>query len=188
MAFTMTRPAISQHLRILLDAGLVAEQRTGRERRYRLQPDGLDEVDGGALERAGAARTGTTEDGDIELAGEAGTVPEGLRLAADLQPDVVLTDVHLGAHNALQALPELRAAAPGAKVVALSGSSAEQVGADIADVDAYVEKHGVLVNPLAYDGYPSIGCAPCTHRVAPGEDPRSGRWSGQAKTECGIHV
>jgi phosphoadenosine phosphosulfate reductase len=57
-----------------------------------------------------------------------------------------------------------------------------------ADVDAYVEKHGVLVNPLAYDGYPSLGCAPCTHRVAPGEDPRSGRWSGQAKTECGIHV
>jgi phosphoadenosine phosphosulfate reductase len=57
-----------------------------------------------------------------------------------------------------------------------------------ADVDAYVEKHGVLVNPLAYDGYPSIGCGPCTHRVAPGEDPRSGRWSGQAKTECGIHV
>ena len=57
-----------------------------------------------------------------------------------------------------------------------------------AQVDAYVEQHGVLVNPLAYDGYPSIGCAPCTHRVAPGEDPRSGRWSGQAKTECGLHV
>ena len=56
------------------------------------------------------------------------------------------------------------------------------------DVDAYVEANGILVNPLAYDGYPSIGCAPCTHRVAPGEDPRSGRWSGQAKTECGIHV
>jgi phosphoadenosine phosphosulfate reductase len=57
-----------------------------------------------------------------------------------------------------------------------------------AEVDAYVEKHGVLVNPLAYDGFPSIGCAPCTHRVAPGDDPRSGRWSGQAKTECGLHV
>lgn len=57
-----------------------------------------------------------------------------------------------------------------------------------ADVDAYAELHGVLVNPLAYDGYPSIGCAPCTHRVAPGADPRSGRWSGQAKTECGLHV
>ena len=55
-------------------------------------------------------------------------------------------------------------------------------------VDAYVEQHGVLVNQLAYDGYPSIGCAPCTHRVAPGEDPRSGRWSGSAKTECGLHV
>ena len=57
-----------------------------------------------------------------------------------------------------------------------------------ADVDAYVEANGVLVNPLAYDGYPSIGCAPCTRRVAPGEDPRSGRWAGSAKTECGLHV
>ena len=56
------------------------------------------------------------------------------------------------------------------------------------DVDAYVQTHGVLVNPLAYDGYPSIGCAPCTHRVASGQDPRSGRWSGSAKTECGLHV
>jgi two-component system, NarL family, nitrate/nitrite response regulator NarL len=81
-----------------------------------------------------------TEDGDIELAGEAGTVPDGVRLAGELQPDVVLTDVHLGAHNALQALAELRTAAPGAKVVALSGSSAHEVGADTADVDAYVEK------------------------------------------------
>jgi phosphoadenosine phosphosulfate reductase len=57
-----------------------------------------------------------------------------------------------------------------------------------ADVDAYVAEHGVLVNPLAYDGYPSIGCAPCTRRVAPGEDPRSGRWAGSTKTECGLHV
>jgi phosphoadenosine phosphosulfate reductase len=56
------------------------------------------------------------------------------------------------------------------------------------DVDAYVAEHGVLVNPLAYDGYPSIGCAPCTRRVAPGEDARSGRWSGSTKTECGLHV
>jgi phosphoadenosine phosphosulfate reductase len=57
-----------------------------------------------------------------------------------------------------------------------------------AEVDAYVAEHGVLVNPLAYDGYPSIGCAPCTRRVAPGEDPRSGRWAGTTKTECGLHV
>jgi phosphoadenosine phosphosulfate reductase len=57
-----------------------------------------------------------------------------------------------------------------------------------ADVDAYVAEHGVLVNPLADDGYPSIGCAPCTRRVQPGEDARAGRWAGQAKSECGLHV
>jgi phosphoadenosine phosphosulfate reductase len=56
------------------------------------------------------------------------------------------------------------------------------------DVDAYIEDNGILVNPLAYDGYPSIGCAPCTHRVAEGEDPRSGRWKGSSKTECGLHT
>jgi phosphoadenosine phosphosulfate reductase len=55
------------------------------------------------------------------------------------------------------------------------------------DVERYVTEHGVLVNPLVYDGYPSIGCATCTRRVAPGEDPRSGRWAGSTKTECGIH-
>jgi phosphoadenosine phosphosulfate reductase len=55
------------------------------------------------------------------------------------------------------------------------------------DVDRYVTEHGALVNPLQYDGYPSIGCWPCTRRVAPGEDKRSGRWAGSAKTECGIH-
>ncbi|MEO5854031.1 MAG: phosphoadenylyl-sulfate reductase [Nocardioides sp.] len=54
-------------------------------------------------------------------------------------------------------------------------------------VDQYVAEHGVLVNPLVHDGYPSIGCLPCTRRVAPGDDPRSGRWAGTAKTECGIH-
>ncbi|QYJ05273.1 phosphoadenylyl-sulfate reductase [Nocardioides panacisoli] len=54
-------------------------------------------------------------------------------------------------------------------------------------VDDYIRDNGVLVNPLTYDGYPSIGCAPCTRRVAPGEDPRSGRWAGTNKTECGIH-
>jgi phosphoadenosine phosphosulfate reductase len=54
-------------------------------------------------------------------------------------------------------------------------------------VERYIAENGVLVNPLVYDGYPSIGCAPCTRRVAPGEDPRSGRWAGTNKTECGIH-
>lgn len=56
-----------------------------------------------------------------------------------------------------------------------------------ADVDAYIEKHRVLVNPLLFDGYASIGCWPCTRRVGAGEDSRAGRWSGFAKTECGIH-
>lgn len=55
------------------------------------------------------------------------------------------------------------------------------------EVDAYIAEHQILVNPLVYDGYPSIGCWPCTARVAPGEDPRSGRWKGFNKTECGIH-
>ena len=55
-------------------------------------------------------------------------------------------------------------------------------------VERYIAENGVLVNPLVYDGYPSIGCAPCTRRVAPGEDPRSGRWAGTGKTECGIHT
>ena len=55
-------------------------------------------------------------------------------------------------------------------------------------VERYIAENGVLVNPLVYDGYPSIGCAPCTRRVAPGEDPRSGRWAGTGKTECGIHA
>ena len=48
--------------------------------------------------------------------------------------------------------------------------------------------YGVLVNPLVEDGYPSIGCEPCTARVTPGADARSGRWAGRAKTECGIHA
>ena len=56
------------------------------------------------------------------------------------------------------------------------------------DVDRYIAENNVLVNPLQYDGYPSIGCWPCTRRVAPGEDPRSGRWSGTGKTECGLHA
>ena len=56
------------------------------------------------------------------------------------------------------------------------------------EVERYVAEHNVLVNPLQHDGYPSIGCWPCTRRVAPGDDPRSGRWAGTGKTECGIHA
>ena len=56
------------------------------------------------------------------------------------------------------------------------------------DVLAYAAEHKAPVNLLVDFGYPSIGCEPCTKQVAPGEDPRSGRWAGQAKTECGLHV
>jgi phosphoadenosine phosphosulfate reductase len=55
-------------------------------------------------------------------------------------------------------------------------------------VDDYIATHGVLVNPLVYDGYPSIGCSTCTLKVEAGADPRSGRWAGTGKTECGIHA
>jgi len=56
-----------------------------------------------------------------------------------------------------------------------------------ADLEAYFEEHGLPRHPLVAQGYPSIGCSPCTHKVAPGEDPRSGRWKGWDKVECGIH-
>ncbi|POX98158.1 phosphoadenylyl-sulfate reductase [Mycobacterium kansasii] len=56
------------------------------------------------------------------------------------------------------------------------------------DMQDYITEHDVLVNPLVYDGYPSIGCAPCTAKPADGADPRSGRWQGLAKTECGLHA
>ncbi|GFG84470.1 phosphoadenylyl-sulfate reductase [Mycolicibacter algericus] len=57
-----------------------------------------------------------------------------------------------------------------------------------AEMDAYIAEHNVLVNPLVDEGYPSIGCAPCTVKPAAGADPRSGRWAGSAKTECGLHA
>ncbi len=55
------------------------------------------------------------------------------------------------------------------------------------DVNRYVAEHSIPVNPLIEVGYASIGCAPCTRPVAPGENPRAGRWAGRGKTECGIH-
>ncbi len=57
-----------------------------------------------------------------------------------------------------------------------------------ADIDAYFDRHQLPRHPLQADGFLSIGCMPCTDRVAPGEDPRAGRWRGHNKTECGIHL
>ena len=56
------------------------------------------------------------------------------------------------------------------------------------DVDAYIADNGILVNPLLYDGYGSVGCAPCTRRILEGEDARAGRWAGTGKVECGLHA
>jgi phosphoadenosine phosphosulfate reductase len=55
------------------------------------------------------------------------------------------------------------------------------------DVWRYIMANEVPYNPLHDSGYPSIGCLHCTRQVKPGEDPRAGRWSGFAKTECGLH-
>jgi phosphoadenosine phosphosulfate reductase len=59
---------------------------------------------------------------------------------------------------------------------------------DKARLDAYFEEHKLPRHPLETQGYPSVGCAPCTSKVLPGEDPRAGRWRGWDKTECGIHT
>jgi phosphoadenosine phosphosulfate reductase len=56
------------------------------------------------------------------------------------------------------------------------------------DIAAYMDRHDLPRHPLVAKGYPSIGCAPCTTPVAPGEDPRAGRWRGRQKDECGIHM
>lgn len=56
------------------------------------------------------------------------------------------------------------------------------------DVAAYVTEHSIPTHPLLEQGYRSIGCAPCTRAVLPGEDERAGRWSNLTKTECGIHL
>jgi phosphoadenosine phosphosulfate reductase len=56
------------------------------------------------------------------------------------------------------------------------------------DVAQYEADHGLPIHPLVPRGYLSIGCAPTTRPVGPGEDPRAGRWAGSNKTECGLHI
>jgi len=81
----------------------------------------------------------------------------------------------------------------GTKVVAWDNSKKMIKIAPIADwsdddLAAYVETNALISNPLLADGYPSIGCEPCTSRPAAGADARSGRWAGTGKTECGIQL
>lgn len=56
------------------------------------------------------------------------------------------------------------------------------------DLWSYIHRHNLPAHPLFQQGYLSVGCAPCTAPVAPGEDERSGRWAGTGKTECGLHT
>jgi phosphoadenosine phosphosulfate reductase len=62
------------------------------------------------------------------------------------------------------------------------------VGWSATDLLDYIRAAGLPSHPLVAKGFPSIGCLPCTSRVAPGEDPRAGRWRGRTKSECGIHT
>lgn len=80
-----------------------------------------------------------------------------------------------------RALPAFEAVGPRIRINPL----ARWTTADLAD---YMRAKGLRENPLVAYGYLSIGCFPCTQVVKPGEDARSGRWVGQAKTECGIHL
>lgn len=59
---------------------------------------------------------------------------------------------------------------------------------DAAKLVAYIEEHNLPKHPLVARGFQSLGCAPCTTKTKPGEDPRAGRWRGQDKSECGIHI
>jgi len=56
-----------------------------------------------------------------------------------------------------------------------------------ADIESYKRDHELLEHPLAAQGYPSIGCWPCTRPVHEGDNPRAGRWAGRGKDECGLH-
>jgi phosphoadenosine phosphosulfate reductase len=78
-------------------------------------------------------------------------------------------------------LPVVEADGERIKVNPLAGWSS-------ADVGAYLLRHDLPEHPLVADGFRSIGCMPCTTRVADGEDERDGRWRGRGKTECGIHL
>jgi phosphoadenosine phosphosulfate reductase len=86
---------------------------------------------------------------------------------------------HHGAARA--ALPVIEAADGRIKVNPLANWGGDEVA-------AYFDAHALPRHPLEADGYRSIGCLPCSDRVAAGEDIRAGRWRGRAKTECGIHL
>ena len=89
-----------------------------------------------------------------------------------------------------QALPDRGAGRPWKRSSSSRGGSASirwSIGA-LPELIAYIDEHRLPKHPLINDGYPSIGCIPCTRRVAAGEGYRDGRWAGTDKVECGIHT
>lgn len=108
-------------------------------------------------------------------------------LARALAPfDVVLTGRRRHQAATRAAMPRFErdltdAAGMRVKVNPLADWSPEEVAARLRAL-------GLPPHPLVAQGFPSIGCIPCTTRVRPGEDARAGRWRGRAKTECGIHA
>lgn len=79
------------------------------------------------------------------------------------------------------AIPTFEADGPRIKINPLASWTPQALAARVAE-------RGLPAHPMVAQGYPSIGCMPCTDRVAEGEDPRAGRWRGKDKTECGIHL
>lgn len=78
-------------------------------------------------------------------------------------------------------LPVFEAVGPRIRINPLADWDADRLA-------AYADAHALRLNPLVPYGYLSIGCFPCTRAVEAGENARAGRWAGQAKTECGIHL
>ena len=74
------------------------------------------------------------------------------------------------------------------KEVFFHSDAAEQHAETTGHCHFKIEQLPMPPHPLVEQGYLSIDCAPCTNKVKPGEDPRSGRWAGWDKTECGIHT
>ena len=115
--------------------------------------------------------------------------PDGccaIRKVAPLQAALASFDAQFSGRKAFQSatratLPKFEISAGRLKINPLADW-------DKAQIDAYVTEHHLPAHPLLEQGYLSIGCAPCTSVVQPGDDPRSGRWRGWDKVECGIHT
>jgi phosphoadenosine phosphosulfate reductase len=111
-----------------------------------------------------------------------------LRKVAPLQAALAPFDLWLTGRRRHQAatragLPVVETMAPDGSRLRVNPLAAWSAQA----VEAYLRAHDLPRHPLVAQGYASIGCAPCTSPVRPGEDPRAGRWRGLARTECGIH-